>query len=126
MSKAISILAFVFALLLEGYFAKEVGIGIVEVAQRLLGSTLAALIHPSIVRLLQGIEFFVQLDSGRTFTRGTVDLLGASQTPVVSEPGCTGMLEQDCSLLIIDIQFSFIASYHFQSLLLSSLAQRSA
>src|SRR6266567_8003867 len=75
-------LAFPFALLLQFHPPKEVLVGPVQVSESFLHRTLRDSIHPGIVRLFEGIEFFVQIKSSRTFAGGPVDLFGPSQTPI--------------------------------------------
>ena len=95
-------------LLFEVTPSKELLEGGIQVPQRFLRRTLGDLIHPGHVRLLETVEFPVQLDGGRTrLARGIAFLLDP-ESPVVGPARGAGMLAAGCHLSIVEVQLRFV------------------
>jgi len=87
--------------------AKEVGEGLVQIAQRFLRRTLGDCIQPGEFGLFQPIEFTVQVYRRRDLFAIRKGGLLARQSPVVSEACRTGMSDTGRLLLIVQIQLGF-------------------
>ena len=61
------------------------------------------------VRLLERIEFPVQVDCGNGASRFLVNRSFACQAPVVGESGGSRMLFAQCDLLVVEIEFGAVA-----------------
>ncbi len=75
--------------------------GLIQVAERFLGSTLGDLIHPGKVGLLQAIQFAMQSHGRGSFSRRGVFGDFSLEAPVVGEAGAADVFAALGSLVII-------------------------
>ena len=82
---------------------------LIQVAESFLGGTLGDRIHPGKFGLLEVIQFAMQVNSRRGFSRRCICCDFALEPPVVSEAGAAGVFVAKGSLIIIQLQLSFVA-----------------
>ena len=83
--------------------------GLIQVAERFLGGTLGDLIHPSKLGLLEVIQFAMQVYGRRRFSCFDIGGDFALESPVVGEPGTTGVFAAEGLLGLVQLQLGFIA-----------------
>ncbi len=96
--------------MLELAAAEEVGEGVVQVTQGFLGRALGHPVHPGHVRLLERVEFAVQVDGGWTLAGRMIGFLLTGQAPVVRPARRARMLATRGDLLVVQIKLGFVGA----------------